>query len=60
MSWLILIIASVFEVTWAIGLKYSECVAFGFGDAHLACRYGLCRLGWAWRCRYGDTGYLFV
>ncbi len=24
MSWLILIIASVFEVTWAIGLKYSE------------------------------------
>jgi quaternary ammonium compound-resistance protein SugE len=24
MSWLILFIASVFEVTWAIGLKYSQ------------------------------------
>jgi quaternary ammonium compound-resistance protein SugE len=69
MSWIILFIAGLLEVVWAIGLKYTH----GFtrltpsvitvtamivsiallGDALAACGNGLCRLDGHWRCGGG-------
>lgn len=51
MNWLILLIAGLFEVVWAIGLKYSDGFSKPFASALtlLAMAISVILLGWALR-----------
>ena len=64
MSWIILVIAGLLEVVWAVGLKYTHgfsrltpsvitVTATCLGDEIVTSRDGLCRVDGYWRSRRG-------
>ena len=66
MSWIILVIAGLLEVVWAVGLKYTHgfsrltpsvitvtAMIVSLGDEIVTSRDGLCRVDGYWRSRRG-------
>lgn len=67
MSWIILVIAGLLEVVWAVGLKYTHgfsrltpsvitvmaMIVTCLGDEIVTSRDGLCRVDGYWRSRRG-------